>query len=1471
MDIIDNLKIFIQSTLDFFNSNIKEIIIFLVIDFLVLLGCLCLGLSIYWIVFLIIIASIVVWTILNRKLIKRHWKKIFVVASVGLILSGGGGVIFDFEPPGDSVWWDTDWGHSKKIIIDSDYVDNTLTNFPILFDNISIDFENAQADGDDFVFVASDNSTVYKHEIERFNVSDDNRLIAWVNITSLSSSVDTVLWLYYGNSTCGSQEDVTGTWNSGYQAVWHFNETSGTVLHDATSNDEDGTIDGSSSDVTLSQTGITGYSWHFDASGSNSGQVDSDASINGGSALEPWVVETWINLDSQPTQWGNVVCLNGAGNGQEDYPTQLEWNHPSATDVLFGAYNTDAWSTSTCSLGNTAWDYGVVVADGTDTKVYWNGSLETTDSADSRTISGVWTIGGRCDNTNEDTDGYIDEVRISNVERNASWINTTHNTIRNPDTFITVGSENSVPTGDIPTNSNPSPTNNAVDVGFPVSTLAITVSDPNGDSMDITFRTNESGTWKDADTNSSVSNGTYYCINTTWINPQTKYWWSVNTTDNNDGWDNDTYIFTTGENWSEWSKSRQFNISNPIVGYQMWMKLYNTTGTDVWEDGKFYCGAFFNSNFSDIRFRNKTMDKKLDYWIENTSAGNWVELWIETDGEDTFYLNYSNDNAPPDSDGDETFTFFEDFGQTITITNNSVGDWTRVDTVNGSHWTDSDWLYWNGTIGPCYLTTDAQINWNQTARWRGWLKDEQEAGENIHSFALQNASQTITEDNDAIYLSIVSDMNGVADYKFCGGDGEYLGSSELTALTYDYDYITIFETSHQWNRTVIKNYDTNETYTSIYYNADGMRVGFGSCATPSQHSQCDWVLVRNWSYTPSEFIYNHSVNVSAITPAHQSTDVSQSTSQLSIYMADAEGDKFDWNIETSPDVGDSSDTGASNGTKTCSVSGLAYSTLYTWYVNISDSGDGVRKHTYNFTTEAEPSTYSYYKQFWINASMIDDDLVNFPVLVSISSDSDLANHTQSDADDIRFTNGSNPESGTQYNHQIEYWNNDSNYVNASIWVNITYISSSSNTTFYMHYGNSSIANQENITGTWNSDFVMVHHMDGSVYTELDDSTSNNNDVTKDNDTVVYQQTGKIGHCIEFDGSHDYLEVDDSNSLDITGDLTIEVWGRPDDFDNNMLLLTKRGPSEGDDATPYFIAMNDNSGGYFRMLLGSGATYYYPSTTPSTLVGGNWYYGVGRVDGTDLYALINVTEAIATDTFASGSRQENNEKITVGVYAQTGNYEYYFDGLMDEVRISNIARNNSWLNATYDNVNDYTGFIDMGSEQELETTYTETVRTDGVDYFVYLGVNQTASTFDDDITGFDDAGETISILGDDGDWDTWTGAGTGTDFTLSTFDVIKIILADGEGTIEIIMVENIDMSYDDRTYTLVDVGNGYNYTAFTGASASDLGTEADAMSMINGELISIWDDDNYIWIHHIQGTTYNTDEALSQLLLQAILD
>jgi hypothetical protein len=98
--------------------------------------------------------------------------------------------------------------------------------------------------------------------------------------------------------------------------------------------------------------------------------------------------------------------------------------------------------------------------------------------------------------------------------------------------------------------------------------------------------------------------------------------------------------------------------------------------------------------------------------------------------------------------------------------------------------------------------------------------------------------------------------------------------------------------------------------------------------------------------------YNYPPVFGTPTPANGSTNNPRSFT-WSIPMNDPEGDTFSWTIQCSNGQS-SSGSGATNGTKTLSLSGLAYATTYTVWVNATDPtpGSGIyNRKWYTFTTK----------------------------------------------------------------------------------------------------------------------------------------------------------------------------------------------------------------------------------------------------------------------------------------------------------------------------------------------------------------------------------------------------------------------------------------------------------------------------------------------------------------------------------------
>jgi len=333
-------------------------------------------------------------------------------------------------------WWDDNWGFRKPITINHSQVDCDLTNFPILVNITDTDLrDDAQDNGDDITFIFYNGSiTQLNHEIELYN-NTNGHLVAWVNITSLSSSRNTTFHMYYGNSDCSSQENVPGTWDSNFMMVHHLNET--TDPHeDSTSYNNDGNESGG---VNQSATGkIDGADW-FDG---NDDYVDcgNGASLNIRNAI---TLEAWVNMDERPDKDKWYDCIS-----KDDYSLYLYGSKDTKT--ILAAYfwidgvEFDLWDEGVVDINpNNGWTHCVITFNGTDIKAYVNGQLDFTynnpgtidNSSAVNLIIGAWITGAN------GLYGTLDEVRISNTARSAGWISTSYNTMHNTSTFISVGDE----------------------------------------------------------------------------------------------------------------------------------------------------------------------------------------------------------------------------------------------------------------------------------------------------------------------------------------------------------------------------------------------------------------------------------------------------------------------------------------------------------------------------------------------------------------------------------------------------------------------------------------------------------------------------------------------------------------------------------------------------------------------------------------------------------------------------------------------------------------------------------------------------------------------------------------------------------------------------------------------------------------------------------------------------------------------
>ena len=161
--------------------------------------------------------------------------------------------------------WPNGYAYRRALTIDHTKVPNTdQLNFPVLIagtypylattgngGNVS------NANGYDVVFTsdASGNSPL-AYERESYSASN-GAVDFWVQVPVLSHSSDTVIYMFYGNSSVTTdQSNRTGPWDSNFKAVWHLPNGTSLSGADSTSNGVNGTNSGLSAPAALTRTRV---------------------------------------------------------------------------------------------------------------------------------------------------------------------------------------------------------------------------------------------------------------------------------------------------------------------------------------------------------------------------------------------------------------------------------------------------------------------------------------------------------------------------------------------------------------------------------------------------------------------------------------------------------------------------------------------------------------------------------------------------------------------------------------------------------------------------------------------------------------------------------------------------------------------------------------------------------------------------------------------------------------------------------------------------------------------------------------------------------------------------------------------------------------------------------------------------------------------------------------------------------------
>lgn len=347
------------------------------------------------------------------------------------------------------------------------------------------------------------------------------------------------------------------------------------------------------------------------------------------------------------------------------------------------------------------------------------------------------------------------------------------------------------------------------------------------------------------------------------------------------------------------------------------------------------------------------------------------------------------------------------------------------------------------------------------------------------------------------------------------------------------------------------------------------------------------------------------------------------------------------------------------------------------------------------------SSWSYKRNITINHNYINTNLTNFPVIIpggDFGTIIDLIkNHCRTDGMDIAFTDSTET---IQLYHELEYYNVN-NYM-MEIWVNIPFISSTTDTIIWMYYGNDDAPPQENQYNTWDDSYHLVsHYTYESLSTFLDSTQYVKNLVSYLN----FATFGKIIGGVIMNNNQiittSYLWNSELDfDLKTADGITIESWIRPltiapgyFEFSNKSGIFLGNFTNPGVNNGAVCLRLVNKTGNMtFEALFctdinNNYISAFYDKWTYTPI----FYYVVGVFNETDVRLYVNGVEVghnnetLGNPSFDNFHANQNNLIISQDRSFSPWSTTHFY-GMLDETRISNVIRNSSWISASYYNQN-----------------------------------------------------------------------------------------------------------------------------------------------------------------------------------------
>jgi len=345
------------------------------------------------------------------------------------------------------------------------------------------------------------------------------------------------------------------------------------------------------------------------------------------------------------------------------------------------------------------------------------------------------------------------------------------------------------------------------------------------------------------------------------------------------------------------------------------------------------------------------------------------------------------------------------------------------------------------------------------------------------------------------------------------------------------------------------------------------------------------------------------------------------------------------------------------------------------------------------------------KALTIQGSQVPAAQSDFPVLVRLTSDADLAANADGSGLDIYFEDaGGNPLPFERVSYAAG---------SLEAWVQLDL--GGNNQVFYVFYGGGDLTEKSTPATVWSNGFTHVWHLEEDPGAPVDSAGAVA--VTSSMDAATNQIAGIIGNGADFNPeSHnsqsspfDYMEF--AHTLSGSPALTASAWvnQRSAAGAHNNFFQLGSGPSPNDWEIAKVVFRTKNGSNPDRLMTaGFNNTMLSTGVDPS---GWGWFYFTWTYDGGSVTApagWTNTTRVYRDGAQISSGAHTGDTPNVAGTLGRIGNRinnsmnaDNALNAQMDEIRFSwGVKRSANWIATEYNNQVPGSTFISVGAEESL---------------------------------------------------------------------------------------------------------------------------------------------------------------------------